>query len=116
MSNKAILVIQRPEGDAPEWVRDEWIGLTLPLALDHKQVMLGASVLNTPKSWLEFWWMRLTGQIWKAEGYAVVPATAVAVLETRNPAAANWWRENTPDLLGGENLFIFDVACCRPVE
>ena len=62
-----IRMIAVPPGDAPEWVRNAWVGLELPLvpdAPDNRDM--------------------------------VYSHEAVAVLAAANPNAADWWRANFP--------------------
>ena len=37
---------------------------------------------------------------------------AMNLLESSNPAAAEWWRTNTPHLFEPEGVLLFDEACC----
>jgi hypothetical protein len=44
-------------------------------------------------------------------GYLVRADRAIELLSASAPAAADWWRENTPHLLRG--ILIFDEKACR---
>jgi hypothetical protein len=46
-------------------------------------------------------------------GYMVTAREAVAVLETKNPAAAAWLRQHCGDLLDGKREFLFPTASCQ---
>lgn len=47
------------------------------------------------------------------DGYAVRVLDALAVLAKNRPAAAEWWRNNTPYLLTPRALFLFDAEACE---
>lgn len=110
-----IKIVARPEGEAPEWVRDAWIGVSLPLLFGTPGVFEGVGVITGPKTWLATWWCRLRGRLLKVDGYLVSAREAVDLLSFANPPAAQWWRENTPDLLGPKGHFIFDRPACQPL-
>ncbi|WP_296309153.1 hypothetical protein [Erythrobacter sp.] len=56
------------------------------------------------------------GQTEHHEGYLVPAAEAIAILETRSPEAAAWWRANTRHLLKRWRGLLFDPGCCRLLE
>jgi tetratricopeptide (TPR) repeat protein len=99
-----IKIVGLPPGEAPESVRNEWIGLTLPLA-------------STPSAFL----LKSGGVVTRKEedavkGYMVEANEAVALLEQKSPTAAQWWRTNTPHLLANGKLFIFREHVCALVQ
>lgn len=108
-----IKIVRRPVGEAPEWVRDEWIGLSLPLALKRERDWRGLGVLTGPHHWLSQVWALLSGNNFKVTGYAVNAKIAVDLLADCNPHAAAWWREHTPQMLNGRRYFVFDSAACE---
>ncbi|HEV7693379.1 MAG TPA: hypothetical protein VGO52_21265 [Hyphomonadaceae bacterium] len=111
----SIHIVDTPKGDAPLWVREQWVGLTLPLIYHGTIVAHGMSVLKPPRelSRLELFWGWVTGQHpWR--GYLVDVNASLAVLESKSPEAAAWWRANAPHLLGMQ--FMFDYGCCDPVD
>lgn len=108
-----IRIVRRPIGEAPEWVRDEWIGLSLPLALKRERQWRGLGVLTGPHGWLPQLWALFSGKSFNVMGYAVNAKTAVEQLAERNPSAAAWWREHTPQMLNGRRYFVFDAAACE---
>lgn len=110
-----IEIVRRPDGEAPEWVRDAWIGMRLPLAADGVQVASTVSVLHRP-SRLELWLERFRKRwpVW--EGYMVNASVAVDLLEAVNAEAAAWWRANSAHMLDGAMWFMFDAPSCRPVD
>lgn len=107
-------IIYRPIGEAPEWVRDAWIGLSLPLASKRLRNRRGLGILSGPSGFFSQLWAILTGKSFKVVGYAVNAKTAVECLARVHPEAASWWRENTPALLNGRRYFVFDADACEP--
>ena len=99
-----IRVIKRPEGEAPDWVRDAWIGLIIPLAEDG-----GVGEGKT--------FGTLTGE---SQGYSlgfrITPKTAVGVLEEHHPDAASWWKERCPTIWKEGATFRFQLDECEVVE
>lgn len=102
-----------PEGEAPLWVRECWVGLMLPLAQTSKSAQLynTGGVLTGPRNLftvlLHLCFLKKEAQM----GYLVNALAAVEILETQHPSAANWWRENTPHLVRPNvNLFFFEEA------
>lgn len=109
-----IKIVRRPTGEAPEWVRDAWIGLSLPLAAKQPQTWAVFGVLSAPRGWHREFWAILSGKTTKATGYLVNARQAVDQLATFHPEAAAWWREHTPQLVSGRRNFLFDVDACAP--
>ena len=109
-----IEIIGRPAGQAPLWVRDAWIGVTLPTTPRAARAWLGMGVLDGAGGWPARLWAVMRGRSYKISGYAVRAKAAVRLLERTNPAAAAWWREHAADLLGGRGVFIFEAEVCAP--
>jgi hypothetical protein len=109
-----VTIIGRPAGEAPDWVRDAWIGLRLPLARPRARAWQGVGVLSGPTGFFRQTWAILRGQTTRTRGYLVNAKLAVDLLAGANPAAAAWWHENGPEWLTGHKGFIFDEAACRP--
>jgi hypothetical protein len=47
--------------------------------------------------------------------YAVLVDDAIDILEQTSPVAAEWWRENTPHLLGMGGWFGFAAEVCEEI-
>ena len=106
-------IIRPPIGEAPEWVREAWVGLHLPLARRTPRSWHGVGVLTGPKSLLGLLFALVTGRTTRTRGYAVNAKAAVELLAGKNEAAANWWRQNSPHMLNGRRYFVFDADSCR---
>lgn len=77
---KKIRIVDVPPGDAPEWVRKEWVGLELPVATAAPEDSLQIGVLG--------------GEPQNLGGYPVESKIAVEILSKKSPEAAQWWKEN----------------------
>jgi hypothetical protein len=103
-----IRIKSTPPGEAPEHVRQAWIGLELPVPLRCR---------SSPGiwSWCSFWseesvWALFSLIFRRAKptvGYIVESHVAIDVLATRSPEAAAWWRQNTPQYTKPGRNFIF---------
>lgn len=109
-----VRITQRPAGEAPEWVRDSWVGLSLPLASDRERTWRGIGVITGRHHWLSQLWTIARGRTIKVDGYAVNAKVAVDRFAEINPRAAAWWREHTPHMLTGRHYFVFDTPACTP--
>jgi hypothetical protein len=111
-----IRIVAVPPGEAPFWVRQEWVGLELPLTRYTKlQSAHIFGVLSGPSSWLGQMWGLLTGRAEHALGYAVEGAAAVEILEASSPDAARWWREHVPQHLAPGRYLLFHEHACQLV-
>lgn len=111
----SVRIIGAPAGAAPLWVREQWIGLELPIDPPHvveMRVWTDFSLKGPLTPWMALlgW---LTGKLSTWKGYVVDVDTAVSILSIKHPEAAAWWRENVPHMMG--KTFIFDEPACKPV-
>ena len=113
---RRIRIVRRPEGEAPAWVRDAWIGIELDLFHPEPVTTEGFGVLTAPKTLWSYWARRLTGRIHRFTGYIVDSHEAVRRVEMRNPTAAIWWRANAGGMVQPGQTFIFDVPACELLE
>ncbi|MDO9399376.1 MAG: hypothetical protein Q7T79_01655 [bacterium] len=91
-----IKIIDVPLGQAPDWVRKEWVGLILPVAenLPPLTFLIGA----------------LDGEVKNPSGYAVETTTAIKTLAIKSPEAAKWWEDNiSSDLMPW--MFFHEKVC-----
>ena len=109
---KTIRIIGVPAGEAPEHVRQAWVGLTLPV-LRGPMRFPSIGVVTGPKTYFGGIAAFLTGRTSPAYGYAVDTRTAVDVLAAANPEAAHWWRANVPHLFKSGQALIFDAEVCQ---
>lgn len=111
-----VRIVRAPIGEAPDWVRQAWIGLELPVKTGRGlRRWRSIGVLTGPRSILGQLWARLLGRTDRIEGYVVDAKAAVDLLAVHNPEAAAWWRENADQLFDGRRGLVFDVAACEPV-
>lgn len=96
----SIKIIAVPPGQAPEWVREAWIGLTIPLSSTITADGLQTGIFR--------------GKPENVGGYMVSGQAAVDVLKSNNAEAADWWFENAPLALLGSLVFKKDV--CELIE
>ena len=111
-----IEIVGRPIGEAPEWVRDAWVGIRIPLAYKGKRILSGVGVLSGPHNMLAQLWWCLRGKMMRLDGYAVNARCAIDLLSEVHPDAARCWEENTPSLLDGRHHFVFDAEACRLLD
>lgn len=113
-----VQIVAVPRGEAPPWVREQWVGLELPLAANEAmpQAYMTSGVLSGPLSfWQRILWHFL-GRLKRDSGYPVDAAAALSVLETKSPEAAQWWHENAPHLRTSKRRFLFQAEVCRLEE
>lgn len=108
-------IIRRPEGEAPDWVRDGWIGLRLPLSENQPVTVETVGSVSGPRSRLGLLFAGLTGRTVKTTGYIVWSKTSIEILAADNIKAAEWWVHNAPDLLQPEMTFMFNENVCGDV-
>jgi hypothetical protein len=92
------------------------VGLELPLLRERPGRFLGSGVLSGPRSVGASLIRLLTFRSTFHQGYVVAALAGIEVLERSDPAAARWWRENTPHLARPRRYFIFPTECCKLVE
>ena len=109
----SVRIVRPPKGEAPEWVREAWVGLVLPLKDARLQTLPICGVLSGPRSGLRMLWDSLTGASVTTTGYLAPAARAIEVLEASRPLAARWWRDHAPRFLREEAEFLFDAAACE---
>lgn len=91
-----IRIISRPEGGAPEYIRDEWIGLMLP--------RLGRNT-HPISDVMTHELVGMTG------GYTVRLDDALEILGKKSQSARHWWVTNVH--IQGD--LVFDEDCCEIV-
>jgi hypothetical protein len=110
---RRIRIVKRPDGEAPEWIRDAWIGVEMPVLNEQPLDMIGYGILSGPRGWLGAMWQRLIGKGLHYHGFCVSGPEALVGLEQKQPEAALWWRENCPHLVQSEMGFLFRASECE---
>ena len=102
-----------PPGQAPKWVREEWVGLELPIAENTpppKDLIQAGVNFFRPKDVVKTA-MKMTGEKKRDEkiiqkrvslakykasigGYPVETVAAIEILGKKSSKAARWWEEN----------------------
>ena len=110
-----VRIIAIPPGEAPLWVREQWVGLELPLAQTSTSALakLTAGVLSGPRTVLASLGGYLTGRYHREVGFIVPVLAALKVLEVSSPEAADWWRTNAPHLCKRWRCFMFHAHVCE---
>ena len=110
-----IEIIAVPNGEAPDWVRREWVGVRLPVLFDGPHDWAVQGVVSGPRMWLmqvlHNWLKRPVMQ----HGYMVSSPLAIDLLAERSPEAAAWWRDVVPHLAHANSTLIFESRVCRVV-
>ena len=98
-----------PPGEAPLWVREKWVGLSLPIAQRQAKArsLLTSGVLSGPRGFFSSIGALVAGKLERRSGFLVEAQAAIAVLAESSPEAAAWWQENTPHLLRPKRYFVF---------
>jgi len=104
-----------PPGEAPANIRQEWVGLVIPVPrrVSHRRTFLGTGVLSGPKSRLGALFAILLGRTQREVGYMVESKTALELLAARSPEAADWWRQNAPHFFEPGRPFVFSGDSCE---
>ncbi len=92
-----IEIIDIPPGEAPDWVRKEWVGLIMPVAENKPAKTRSMGVLG--------------GEVENPGGYPVETNTAIQILEEKSPKAAQWWRDNP--YLSPMSWLVFKKRVCK---
>lgn len=115
--SRRVRIVAVPEGEAPLWVRERWVGLELSIAPDQQgpETTLGHGVLSGPPPiTLGDFEAGRRGRPVVTSGYFVKAIDAIEALERQAPDAATWWRTHAPP--SKSSWLIFEKECCRPLE
>ena len=113
-----IRIVAAPPGEAPDEVREAWIGIVLPVVPCHLRPIRGSQfgVVTGPKTPLM---LRLAGFLGlgrtHSATYPVDAKTALRVLSEHAPLAEAWWRSNTPHLYREGMILGFAEHVCEVV-
>ncbi|PTX90952.1 hypothetical protein [Opitutus sp. ER46] len=101
-----IRIVATPPGEAPLEVREQWVGLELPL--------MGGEVSAVQIETCGV----VTGEIDREEtiGYVIDIEDAMLALASKSPSAVAWWRTNAAHLFEAGGTLVFHEYVCRLVE
>jgi hypothetical protein len=114
--NEALVeIIDVPDGEAPLWVREKWVGLRVPLAPRRATLVVAptAGVLSGPRTLIARPFNVLLGRAKWHQGYFVPGSDALQILALASPEAAAWWSENAPHVLQPGRCLLFQATCAR---
>jgi hypothetical protein len=94
-----VLITAVPPGEAPDWVRQAWVGLELPFYNPTSGGYVGGVLTRVPTN---------------RKGFCVETETALDILEKKDPKAAAWWRENVS--LALLDALVFDSRVCQVLD
>lgn len=98
---RRIRITSVPSGQAPEWVREQWLGLELPVKDVQLSRGVQGGVLGGPP------------EPENVNGYPVDTMRAVAILATKSQKAAQWWADN---LNPRTSALVFGKQFCELLE
>jgi hypothetical protein len=98
-----IRITDTPPGEAPVAIRRAWIGLELPL--EGETTARPMAVVGV-----------LSDEAAATTGYAVRGRTAVRLLDSHAPAAADWWRENAAHVMDNGYQLVFPADVCERIR
>jgi hypothetical protein len=110
-----IRIIAVPRGEAPLWVREQWVGLELPVSGNPgPQTLTGYGVLSGPPPLsLEQFEAGHRGRLAVVTGYCVSTGAAIDILEGVSAEAAEWWKSTLARSVAMPFL-MFEKECCEP--
>jgi hypothetical protein len=113
-----IRIKSTPPGEAPEHIRQAWIGLEIPVPPRYAGRCRGYAfgVLSGPKTRFGKLLAILLGRAERKVGYAVEAKVAVDLLASRSPEAASWWREHAPRFIEPGRYFLFATDSCEVIR
>lgn len=104
-----------PPGEAPEEIRQRWVGMVLPLAAGETgaRTVRTKGVLTGPRGfWLSLLHL-LLGWGRPETGYLVDGRTAIELLAETAPEAAAWWLEHASHVLKPGYRLVFHAEICQ---
>ena len=118
VDSSSVKIITTPPGEAPQWVREKWVGLELPLQQWSASPTTSRTggVLSGPRGVSGILVHLVTGNFQRQNGYKVNVLKAVAILERASPEAAHWWRTSAPHLMTPSRCFLFPEHVCKVIR
>jgi hypothetical protein len=113
----AVRIIAVPAGEAPLWVREKWVGLTLPLTrFPTSKTFWTFGALTGPRTCLRQIWAIVRGRGERISGFAVDGNRAIEILAASSPEAAGWWREHAAEFVAPRRYLLFQAEVCQTTE
>jgi hypothetical protein len=109
---RSVRIIAVPPPEKPLWVRQKWVGLTLPLT-GSANTYYGVGVLTGPRTFLAQLWALVRGRSEKIYGFPMDAARAVEILDDVSSEAVAWWRENARELILPKRYLLFHAEVCE---
>jgi hypothetical protein len=111
-----ICITSVPPGEAPQWVREKWVGLELPtIGSPRARVYSTVGTVSGPISCLGLLAAFLRGRTKRTSGYIVSGEAALKALDEVSPEAAAWWRANAPNFVRRGRYLVFHDSACTPM-
>mgnify|MGYP000966107086 CR=1 FL=1 len=113
-----IRIKSTPPGEAPEHVRQAWIGLEIPVPprFAARRRGFGVGVLSGPRSRIGALFAILSGRAHREVGYIVEASVAVDLLASRSPEAAECRRQHAPHFIEPGRYFMFAAESCEELH
>jgi hypothetical protein len=104
--SQRIRIIAAPAGEPPAEIRAAWVGCVMPLFATTDDPRVGKISRGIVSR-------RQEGP---PQGFTVQITEALRALESHNPGAARWWREQAGDVIRPGQLLVFREEACELVE
>lgn len=113
-----IRIKSTPPGEAPEDIREAWIGLEIPVPSRFLGLRggFGFGVLSGPTSWFGILFAIVTGRASRDVGYIVEADLALSLLSAKSPEAAAWWRQHAPRVVAPGRYLMFAADACEELD
>jgi hypothetical protein len=113
-----IRIKSTPPGEAPENIRQAWVGLEIPVPARFAGPYqgFGFGVLSGPKTRFGALLALLFGRARRKAGYVVEASVAIDLLASRSREAADWWRQNAPRFIEPGRYFLFATESCEEIH
>lgn len=113
VSTLKLVISEVPPGEAPLWVREKWVGLSIPLIQSTTKPLEFRTngLLTGSLGFFGYLVALFSGKLKRETGFLVESKVAIDLLSKSAPEAASWWAENTPHLLQAKQYFVFHENC-----
>ncbi|MFV8781137.1 hypothetical protein ACNKU7_01830 [Microbulbifer sp. SA54] len=108
-SGCSLLITSTPSGFAPDWVREQWIGMKLPLTAGALNGDLEIDEIPPEVD-------ASSGKSIHYNSPIVLALDAFELLKEKSPEAWEWWHNNCPDLFASEAALVFNEGSWEVVS